>query len=41
MRYSEAVTDDDREMTMKEVRKGVKKLKLRKATRLCGCLQRC
>ena len=38
MRYSEVVTDDDREITLEEVRKGVKKLKLRKAPGVCGVL---
>ena len=38
MRYSEVVTDDDREATLEEVRNGVKKLKLRKAPGVCGVL---
>ena len=38
MRYSEVVTDDDRETTLEEVRNGVKKLKLRKAPGVCGVL---
>ena len=38
MRYSEVVTNDDREITLEEVRKGVKKLKLRMAPGVCGVL---
>ena len=38
MQYSEVVTDDDREITLEEVRKGVKKLKLRKAPGVGGVL---
>ena len=38
MLYSEVVTDDDREIMLEEVRKGVKKLKLKKAPGVCGVL---
>ena len=38
MLYSEVVTDDNREIMLEEVRKGVKKLKLRKAPGVCWVL---
>ena len=38
MMYSEVVTDDDREIMLEEVRKRIKKFKLRKAPQVCGVL---